>query len=176
MNERAMFKHFRREMITTRKLIKTQRKKTVLRMKAMVVLQSSITEKMIKQAVKGLQVLTPPTPEQSPDKRVRERSPCLEQEKSPCLEQEKSPERQIKERSPCLEQEKSPGKQTQERSPTPEKERSPDPIRELMPDEDLRPRSPSTEPPPSPDPSWSLALSLAVNLVLNLQHHHQQMA
>ena len=37
MNERAMFiQHFIREMITTRKLIKTQRKKIELRMKAMV--------------------------------------------------------------------------------------------------------------------------------------------
>ena len=192
MNERAMFiKRFRQEMITTRKLIKTQRKKIELRMKANIVLQSSVTEKMIKQAIKDLQALPPSTPaagipdpstpgsldeqkeqdeeeapyleqEKSPERQVKERSPRLEQEKSPerqvkerspCSEQEESPERQVRERSPCLEQEEAPEKQTQERSPTPEKERSPDPIKELMPDEDLGPRSPSTEPPPSRETS-----------------------
>ena len=49
LNERAVFHNFSCEMISTRKLIKAQRKKIVLRMKAMVILQSSVTEKMKKQ-------------------------------------------------------------------------------------------------------------------------------
>ena len=130
LNERAVFHNFSCEMTSMRKLIRAQRKKIVLRMKAMIILQSSITETIIKQSVKDLQVLTPippSTPERSPSRRVEERST------SPL--QEYSPERQVR-----------------ERSPTPGKEKSPDPIMELMPDEDLRPRSPSTGPSPSPEP------------------------